>query len=92
MAETRRNTADGVLQAVALGGRITMPTLVRLLELLPAKTTYRHHIEIAIDTGALLKTLDNEEDALETIRRLESAPDRIAQPSGAPCAGEKGGT
>lgn len=91
MAETRRSTADGVLEAVALGGRITMPTLVRLLELLSAKTAYRHHIEIAIDTGALLKTLDNEEDALETIRRLETAPDHTTQPSGASCVGVKGG-
>lgn len=74
--QIRRNNADGIIEAVAKGGRITVPTLLRLRDLLDAKTTYKHHIEVGIQTGALLKTIDNEDDALETIRRLEAAPAR----------------
>jgi hypothetical protein len=70
----RRNNADGIIEAVEEGGRITLPTLVRLLTLLDEKTDYKHHIEIGVETGALLKTIDNERDALETVRRLETAP------------------
>jgi len=69
-----RNDPDSVLEAVALGGRITRPTLDRLLELLASKTDYPHHIAIEVTVGALLKTIDNEADALETIRRLEKKP------------------
>lgn len=70
----RRNNADGILDAVYHGGSITMPTLVRLLELLSEKTDYVHHIAVEVQTKAMLKTIDNEDDALETISRLESAP------------------
>jgi hypothetical protein len=69
-----RNSTRSVAKAVEMGGAITMPTLARLLELLVEKTNYPHHIEVAITTGGLVKTLDNERDALETIRRLEAAP------------------
>lgn len=67
----RRCSPDGILDAVAEKGRISLETAARLCELLTKKTTYDHHIEIAVVTGAVLKTIDNEEDALETIRRLE---------------------
>lgn len=69
--EPRDSTAS-VAKAVEKGGAITMPTLVRLLELLAAKTDYPHHVEVAITTGPLVKTIDNERDALETVRRLEA--------------------
>jgi hypothetical protein len=70
----RRNTADGIVEAVAQGGRIRLETLTTLLALLEEKTDYKFHIEVAVVTGALLKTIDNEEDALETIERLKKAP------------------
>lgn len=70
----RRNTADGIVEAVAQGGRIRLETLMTLLALLEEKTDYKFHIEVAVVTNALLKTIDNEEDALETIERLKKAP------------------
>lgn len=71
---THRNTADGILEAVERGGHIKIETLTHLLELLASKTNHPHHIEVAIQTGAVLKTIDNEDDAQETIRRLTAKP------------------
>lgn len=68
----RRNSADGVAETVRKKGPIQISTLVKLLDLLATKTDYRFHIELAVEVGALTKTLDNEVDALETIRRLEA--------------------
>jgi acylphosphatase len=70
----RRNQADGIVEAVAFGGRIRLETLTTLLALLEEKTDYKCHIEVAVVTEAMLKTLDNEADALETIERLKKAP------------------
>lgn len=70
----RRSTADGILEEVAIGGKIKMETLQELCKLLEEKTNYDFHIELAVVTNALLKTIDNEGDALETISRLKSAP------------------
>lgn len=69
-----RHTADSVLRAVQKGGEIQMETLVELLDLLHTKTDYLFHIAVEIlPTGsALLKTIDNERDAKETIRRLKA--------------------
>ena len=74
----RRSSADGILDAVATGGKIRRETLDRLIVLLEQKTDYQFHIELAVlvPPGGLLKTLDNEADALETISRLEKAPDK----------------
>lgn len=68
-----RDSQRSIGKAVDKGGAISMPTLTKLLELLAAKTDYPHHIEVSITTGPLIKNLDNERDALETIRRLETA-------------------
>lgn len=75
----RRNKPDGIIEAVALGGRIRLETLSTLLALLEEKTDYKFHIAVEVMVGALLKTLDNEADALETIERLREAP-----PKGSP--------
>lgn len=72
--QVHRNTADGICETVRERGPITRPTLGRLLKLLRTKTTYPHHVAVEIQVGALLKTVDNEEDARETIRRLEKKP------------------
>ena len=71
-----RTGADSVLRAVDKGGAITTETLAELLELLRTKTDYHFHIEVAIlpSKSALLKTIDNERDAQETIRRLKAKP------------------
>ena len=71
-----RTGADSVLHAVDKGGAITTETLAELLELLRTKTDYHFHIEVAIlpSKSALLKTIDNERDAQETIRRLKAKP------------------
>lgn len=69
-----RDSTKSVAKAVEKGGEITLATLQRLMQLLDEKTDYPYHIEVAITTGALVKTLDNERDALETIRRLEAKP------------------
>lgn len=74
----KRGGADGVLAAVRQGGAIKRETCIRLLDLLASKTSYQHHIAIEVLTGAVLKTIDNEDDAQETIRRLESLPGPIA--------------
>ena len=77
-----RNTADGVLWAVDKGGPIQPSTLERLLALLREKTDYEHHVAVEVLQGTLLRTIDNENDAHETIRRLDAAPKRKAQPGG----------
>lgn len=71
----RRNNADGVLEAVAKGGPIQLTTLNELMDLLAKKTKYKFHIAVEVTVGALLKTIDNEDDAQETIRRLRAKPD-----------------
>lgn len=71
-----RKSPEAIQDAVAHGGRIRRETLDRLLTLLPQKTDFLHWIALEVRVAALLKTIDNEDDALETIRRLESAPDR----------------
>lgn len=68
----RRQTADGVLDVVKTNGAITIPTLTKLLSLLAERTDYPHHVEVAVVVGGLLKTIDNEVDAVETVRRLET--------------------
>ena len=65
-----RNSMRSVSKAVEKGGAITMPTLAHLLLLLEEKTDDPYHIEVAVTRGALVKTIDNERDALETVRRL----------------------
>lgn len=68
-----RTGADSILRAVEKGGAIRLDTLKELLNLLEEKTDYHFHVEVAIvPTGsAILKTIDNERDAQETIRRLK---------------------
>lgn len=72
--DPNRSGADSILRAVDKGGKIQMTTLTELLELLGTKTDYYFHIEVAVlpSKGALLKTIDNERDAQETIRRLKA--------------------
>jgi hypothetical protein len=69
-----RSGASSILRAVEKGGAIQMATLAELVELLAAKTDYHFHVEVAVlpTGGALLKTIDNERDAQETIRRLKA--------------------
>ena len=71
-----RTGADSILRAVEKGGAITLETLTELLDLLRTKTDYQFHVEVAIlpSKSALLKTIDNERDAKETIRRLRTKP------------------
>ena len=71
-----RNTASSILRAVEKGGEIQMTTLTELLDLLRTKTDYHFHVEVAVQPSksALLKTIDNERDAQETIRRLRTKP------------------
>lgn len=75
-ASERRSTADGILEEVALNGRIQPDTLTELLALLAAKTDYQFHVEVAVVVKGLLKTVDNEGDAQETIARLKRAPEK----------------
>ncbi len=69
-----RSGASSILHAVEKGGAIQPGTLKELLELLEAKTDHHFHVEVAIlpSGGAILKTIDNERDAKETIRRLKA--------------------
>ncbi len=71
---TRRGEADDVRHAVHKGGKIERSTLDRLLELLAERTAYDCHIAVEVFTPTMLKTIDNQDDALETISRLERAP------------------
>ena len=68
-----RAGASSILRAVDKGGEITIETLTELLDLLRTKTDYHFHVEVAVlpSGSALLKTIDNERDAQETIRRLK---------------------
>lgn len=74
--DPNRSGASSILRAVEKGGAITQETLATLLELFRTKTDYHVHVEVAVlpSGGALLKTIDNERDALETIRRLKAKP------------------
>ena len=67
-----RSGADSILRAVEKGGEITQETLTELLDLLCTKTDFHFHIQVAVLRGAMLSTIDNERDALETIRRLKA--------------------
>ena len=69
--DRRRDSADGILRAVDAGGFIELGTLVELLRLLGTRTNYRFHVAVEVQTNAILKTIDNERDAKETIRRLK---------------------
>ncbi len=71
-----RTGADSIVRAVEKGGAITKETLAELLDLLATKTDYHFHVEVAVlPTGsAIMKTIDNERDAKETIRRLRTKP------------------
>jgi len=62
----------GQPRAVDKGGEITLATLARLLTLLAGRTDYPHHVEVSVTVGPIVKTIDNERDALETVRRLET--------------------
>lgn len=74
--EKLRSAPESILRAVGKGGAIQLDTLKELLELLESKTDYHFHVavEIANPRSALLKTIDNERDAKETIRRLKEKP------------------
>ena len=74
--DPNRSGASSILRAVDKGGAIELATLTELLELLRTKTDYHFHVEVAVlpTGGALLKTIDNERDAKETIRRLKAKP------------------
>jgi hypothetical protein len=71
-----RSGADSIVRAVEKGGEIQLDTLTELLDLLRTKTDYEFHVAVEIlPTGsAILKTIDNERDAKETIRRLRTKP------------------
>jgi hypothetical protein len=71
-----RSAPESIFKAVEKGGAIQSATLAELLELLATKTDYHFHVAVEIvQTGsALLKTIDNERDAKETIRRLKEKP------------------
>ena len=78
-AETSSDVArleEELVRAVEKGGAITLETLTELLKLLSVKTDYYFHVEVAIlpTSSAILKTIDNERDAQETIRRLKAKP------------------
>ena len=74
--DPNRSGASSILRAVEKGGEITLQTLTELLELLRTKTDYHFHVEVSVlpSGSALLKTIDNERDAQETIRRLKVKP------------------
>ena len=71
--DPNRTGATSILRAVDKGGEITIETLHELLDLLRTKTDYHFHVQVAVvpSGSALLKTIDNERDAKETIRRLK---------------------
>lgn len=74
--DPNRSGASSILRAVDNGGAIQLETLTELLDLLHTKTDYHVHVEVAVlpSGGAILKTIDNERDAQETIRRLRAKP------------------
>lgn len=49
-----------------------IPVRVRLLQ---DKTDYPHWPTVEVVTGAMVKTIDNEADAQETILQLTAVPD-----------------
>jgi hypothetical protein len=75
--EIRRNEPAGILESVSKNGRIALDTLMELLVVLKDKTPYKFHIAVEVNTGTLLKTIDNEKDAQQTIANLKKkAPKR----------------
>ena len=72
----RRNSASGVIAKVHTGGRIKIGTAIEILALISTRTSYKAHLAIEVNTGPMLKTIDNEADAQETLSRLRAAPEK----------------
>ncbi len=66
-----RASADAIVKAVSRRGSIKEETAKRLLALIAEKTDHEVHLCVEVVTKTMVKTIDNEEDAQETIRRLE---------------------
>lgn len=79
----KRETPSEIAFAVATGGRIKIETAVEMSALLAEKTNHHAHLAIEVRTATMLKTVDNEADAQETIRRLRAAPPKDPRISGA---------
>ncbi len=74
--QLRRQAPAGILEALAQGGRIKLETLQKFAELYPKKAKFNFHFELVVESRALFKTVDNEADLQEILKRLEAAPDR----------------
>lgn len=79
----RPGTAADIVHTVDKHGGIEEATLHRLLKVLRDHTAYPHHVTVEVRTGALLKTIDNQADALATIERIEASV-RVVRPADYP--------
>lgn len=68
----RRFGADEILARVAEGQPIRTETMLSLIRMLQLKG-FEFHLAVEVQSGSLLKTIDNERDAVETILRLRNA-------------------
>lgn len=70
----KRSDPEEIAHAIKTGGRIKLETAAEMLRLIEEKTDHVAWIAVEVQTRTMLKTVDNEEDAQETIRRLRAAP------------------
>ncbi len=62
---------DSILKRVEQKGRISLSTLLNLCEKL-SDIGKKFHIAVEVESGCLLKTIDNEQDAKQTIENIEN--------------------
>ena len=69
--QIERQQASGILKAVKKEGKIKLYTLLELMFLLD-HIKKEFHIEVSVVSGALLKTIDTERLAKETINNIKT--------------------
>jgi len=71
--ELRRHdpsSASNIIRRVKESGAISHDTLIELCKQLDLMG-YKYHISVEVQSGALLKTIDNEADAQQTIKNIQ---------------------
>ena len=68
----KRMQASDILKAVHNEGKIRLDTLVLLSSKLKL-AGYKHHFEVSVQSGSLLKVIDTQDLAIQTIQNIDNA-------------------
>ena len=72
-AESRNNnpsSASNIIRRVEESGAMSIRTLT-ILSMYLDQMKLKHHVAVEIQSGVLLKTIDNEVDAQQTIKNIQ---------------------